>query len=185
MLTTTATQSGAYRGLVSGLRAIYRVEGFRGFFHGLTPTLFGVSHGSLYFLAYEKLKLWRRQSKKSSELSNLDTLATASLSKVFAGSITYPHQLVRARMQTYDPSLAVPVRGLGLVGTVKSVWVNEGPIGFYKGMVPNLLRVVPSTCVTFLVYENVRWSLPRMFGGIDPTTELDVSDNGQRKKGTL
>lgn len=185
MLTTTATQSGAYRGLVSGLRSIYRVEGARGFFHGLTPTLFGVSHGSLYFMAYEKLKLWRRQSKRSSELSNVDTLATASLSKVFAGSITYPHQLVRARMQTYDPSLTVPVRGLGLIGTVKAVWIHEGLIGFYKGMVPNLLRVVPSTCVTFLVYENVRWSLPRMFGGTDPTAQVDISRNPQEKRTTI
>ncbi len=88
-------------------------------------------------------------------------------------------------MQTYDPSAVMPVRGLGLINTVKSVWVNEGLIGFYKGMVPNLLRVVPSTCVTFLVYENVRWSLPRMFGGTDPTTETDVSSNSRQKEGTL
>ena len=185
MLTTSATQSGAYPGLFSGLRSIYRTEGVRGFFHGLTPTLVGVSHGSLYFLAYEKLKLWRRNSKKSTELSNVDTLAAASLSKVFAGVLTYPHQLVRARMQTYDPSSPTPVRGLGLMGTVKSVWVNEGVTGFYKGMFPNLLRVVPSTCVTFLVYENVRWSLPRVFGGADPVTNVDVPRSRKQKTGTL
>jgi solute carrier family 25 folate transporter 32 len=26
---------------------------------------------------------------------------------------------------------------------------------FYKGLAPNLLRVVPATMITFLVYENV------------------------------
>jgi len=45
------------------------------------------------------------------------------------------------------------------VGVIKQVWRHEGFLGFYKGLGPNLLRVVPSTCVTFLVYENVRWSL--------------------------
>ncbi len=165
MLTTSATQSGAYSGLISGLHTIYHTEGLRGFFHGLTPTLVGVSHGALYFLAYEKLKRWRREQKKTEDLSNLDTIFTSSLSKVFAGTATYPHQLVRARMQTYEPGTTIPMKGQGVVNVIRSVWRNEGFLGFYKGMFPNLLRVIPSTCVTFLVYENVRWRLPRMFGG--------------------
>lgn len=168
MLSTSATQAGAYPGLISGLLSIYGKEGVRGFFHGLTPTLVGVSHGALYFFAYEKLKIWRRSSRDlqtgSLELTNFDTIVASSLSKVFAGSITYPHQLVRARMQTYDPGATTVVKGLGLVGTIRSVWTLEGLLGFYKGLGPNLLRVVPSTCVTFLVYENVRYGLPRWSG---------------------
>jgi solute carrier family 25 folate transporter 32 len=171
--------------LIAGLRSIYRTEGFRGFFHGLTPTIVGVSHGSLYFLAYEKLKIWRRESKQSDQLSNLDTLATSSLSKVFAGSITYPHQLVRARLQTYDPKASTPPRGVGVISTIKSVWFNEGIVGFYKGMFPNLVRVIPSTCVTFLVYENVRWALPRLFGDGDAEPPLSAPTTSQQKKGAL
>ena len=180
MLTTSATQSGAYPGLFSGLGTIYRTEGLRGFFHGLTPTLFGVSHGALYFLAYEKLKLWRREQKKGRELSNVDTLFTSSLSKVFAGTATYPHQLIRARMQTYEPGTTIPLRGQGLVHLVKTIWKNEGFLGFYKGLVPNLLRVIPSTCVTFLVYENVRHSLPTLFG--EKTPDVTGPEGSQRKE---
>ena len=167
MLSTSATTEGAYPSMWSGLRSIHRTEGVRGFFHGLTPTMVGVSHGALYFLAYEKLKQWQRNTNlrkhKGTELSNVDTIIASSLSKVFAGTLTYPHQLVRARMQSYDPgSPASMVPRLGLTGLVKSIWHNEGFVGFYKGLGPNLLRVVPSTCVTFLVYENVRWALPRL-----------------------
>ncbi|KIX10486.1 uncharacterized protein Z518_01569 [Rhinocladiella mackenziei CBS 650.93] len=171
MLSTSATQAGAYPSMVSGLRSIYRTEGVRGFFHGLTPAFVGVSHGSLYFLAYEKLKIWCNDFKKGQELSNLDTLITSSLSKIFAGVLTYPHQLIRARLQTYDPRATTHVRGPGVIGLMKQVWRNEGIIGYYKGLFPNLLRVVPSTCVTFLVYENARWSFPRMLG----TREKDDS----------
>lgn len=32
----------------------------------------------------------------------------------------------------------------------------------YHRLGPNLIRVLPSTCVTFLVYENVKFYLPRM-----------------------
>ena len=28
-------------------------------------------------------------------------------------------------------------------------------MGFYKGLYPNLLRVVPATAITFVVYENM------------------------------
>jgi solute carrier family 25 (mitochondrial folate transporter), member 32 len=182
MLTTSRIQTGAYPGMMYGLRAIYKTEGLRGFFHGLTPAMFGVTHGALYFVAYEKLKLWRKMSKQDHQLSNLDTIMSSALSKTFAGTLTYPHQLVRARMQTYDPSAATHVQGPGLVSLIKQIWRNEGLVGYYKGLFPNLLRVVPSTCVTFLVYENTRWALPRLFSNAEdnPAIHQGVARNGEK-----
>ncbi|KAK5326692.1 mitochondrial FAD carrier protein flx1 [Exophiala xenobiotica] len=182
MLSTSASEAGAYPGMISGLRTIIKTEGIRGLFHGMTPSLFGVSHGALYFVAYEKLKLRRRQTKKDQPLSNADTLIASSMSKVFAGVVTYPHQVVRARLQTYNANAGTQVRRPGLVGLIKGIWHNEGVVGFYKGLFPNLLRVVPSTCVTFLVYENARWSLPRIFGSQDDVAALGVAGN---RKGSL
>lgn len=34
------------------------------------------------------------------------------------------------------------------------LWSIEGVKGFYKGIVPNLLRVTPACAITFVVYEN-------------------------------
>jgi solute carrier family 25 (mitochondrial folate transporter), member 32 len=76
--------------------------------------------------------------------------------------------VLRARMQTQQMQVekfrAQPATGL--LKLIGNVWRNEGFLGFYKGMGPNLLRVVPSTCITFLVYENVKWALP-LLGGDD------------------
>lgn len=36
---------------------------------------------------------------------------------------------------------------------------REGPAGFYKGLVPNVLRVMPQSALTFLVYETVMRAL--------------------------
>jgi solute carrier family 25 phosphate transporter 23/24/25/41 len=33
------------------------------------------------------------------------------------------------------------------------MWRDEGIRGFYRGMIPNYLKVVPSISITFLVYE--------------------------------
>jgi solute carrier family 25 (mitochondrial folate transporter), member 32 len=143
--------------------------------------LFGVSHGALYFVAYEKLKSWRRSSKPGEPLSNADTVLASSLSKTFAGTITYPHQLVRARLQMYDPTATVHVRGPGLMTLIKQIWRNEGVLGYYKGLFPNLLRVVPSTCVTFLIYENTRWALPRIFGNSEDESVLRTGGPKEKK----
>lgn len=36
---------------------------------------------------------------------------------------------------------------------------HEGFSGFYKGIFPNLLKVVPSASITYLVYETMKKSL--------------------------
>lgn len=42
----------------------------------------------------------------------------------------------------------------------------------YRRLGPNLIRVLPSTCVTFLVYENVKFYLPRM---LEPEDEMTLN----------
>jgi solute carrier family 25 (mitochondrial folate transporter), member 32 len=200
MLSTSAHHQGAYPSMLVGLRAIAREEGWRAYFRGLIPSLAGVSHGAVYFVAYEKLKAERAASllvqnhpstdnttpptptekiPSTAKLSNTDYLLISGASKILAGTLTYPHQVIRARMQTYTAAMPNPVdptttittsttltqnpstSSPGLLSTIRSVWRQDGILGFYRGLGPNLLRVVPSTCVTFLVYENVKWALPR------------------------
>lgn len=42
---------------------------------------------------------------------------------------------------------------------IKRTWMEEGIHGFYRGLGTNLVRVLPGTCVTFVVYENIAWLL--------------------------
>ena len=41
------------------------------------------------------------------------------------------------------------------VHAFRTILKREGFTGLYKGLVPNLLRVMPQSAVTFLVYETV------------------------------
>lgn len=154
MLSTSANFRGAYRSVQDGARQIYRFEGLRGFYRGLVPSLFGVCHGALQFMVYEKMKLLRRNQKdpERRRLTNSDYVALSGLSKLVAGTATYPYQVVRSRLQIYDAERTYR----GLLDVITQISGEEGVRGFYKGLVPNMLRVLPSTCVTFLVYENMR-----------------------------
>lgn len=167
MLSTSSTYPGAYTSISDGARQIFRSEGLRGFYKGLVPSLFGVSHGALQFMAYEKLKISRRRAgpaeqqsqqeqERERELSTFDFLLLSGLAKIFAAVLSYPYQVIRARLQTYDTAKAYK----GSLDALTQIWRHEGIKGFYKGLAPNLLRVMPSTWVTFLVYENTRLYLP-------------------------
>lgn len=162
MLSTSSNYPGAYNSITHGTRQIFRSEGLRGFYNGLVPSLFGVSHGALQFMAYEKLKISRRggTAKQQRDLRTVDFLLLSGLAKIFAAVMSYPYQVIRTRLQIYDAGKAYK----GSRDVVTQVWRREGIKGFYKGLAPNLLRVMPSTWVTFLVYEKTRLYLPDLLG---------------------
>ena len=111
-------------------------------------------------MAYEKLKICRGKSKPpgQSDLGSFDFLLLSGISKLFAGGLTYPYQVVRARLQMYEAATTYK----SARDVVAQIWKKEGWRGFYKGLWPNLLRVMPSTWITFLVYEETKLYLPRM-----------------------
>lgn len=40
---------------------------------------------------------------------------------------------------------------------IANTYRNEGLLAFYKGLGTNALRILPGTCTTFVVYENLVW----------------------------
>lgn len=141
-----------YKGMFDTLVKIYKYEGVRGLYKGFVPGLFGTSHGALQFMAYELLKLKYNQHMDrlpKAQLSTIEYISVAALSKIFAVAATYPYQVVRARLQDQHMSYK------GVLDVIAKTWRKEGISGFYKGIVPNLIRVTPACCITFVVYENV------------------------------
>ncbi|MEE6463358.1 hypothetical protein FKM82_005881 [Ascaphus truei] len=54
-----------------------------------------------------------------------------------------------------DTKLDQHNRYSGVIDVISRTWRKEGVHGFYKGIIPNVLRVTPACCITFVVYENV------------------------------
>lgn len=75
-----------------------------------------------------------------------------------ASIATYPHEVVRTRLQIQRRALttaplpegAPAVRHHGFVGTTVEIIHREGWRGLYKGLSINLFRTVPNSAVTML-----------------------------------
>ncbi|KAK2586400.1 hypothetical protein KPH14_010687 [Odynerus spinipes] len=146
------SESKRYNGMMDALRKIYRTEGIRGLYKGLVPGMFGVSHGAIQFMTYEEMKNKYNiylSVPIDTKLTTLEYVLFAAISKLFAAAITYPYQVVRARLQDHHHEYN------GTWHCVQETWRCEGWRGFYKGLSVNLTRVTPATVITFVVYENV------------------------------
>ena len=99
--------------------------------------------------------LENKQSESNKKENNPPQLNTfhfstfSSVSKVLAVVCTYPFQLVRARLQDQHQSYK------NIFDVIGKTYKNERFYGFYKGLIPCLLRVTPAASVTFIVYENL------------------------------
>jgi len=147
-----------YSGMIDAFRTILKEEGFKGFYRGITPALFGTSHGAVQMAAYEKLKQWTidRVESNGDEMGPGHYLVLGMAAKAIASVATFPYQLVKTRMQVRDIHFH---RQDSVTRTLKSVWKNEGMQGFYRGVVPATVRTIPHSALMFASYEMFRSAL--------------------------
>ncbi|CAK7199634.1 hypothetical protein SEUCBS139899_002317 [Sporothrix eucalyptigena] len=166
-----------YRSTLDAARKMYTTEGILSFYSGLTPALLGLTHVAVQFPAYEYLKtkftgrgMGESPGDGEAPAHWLGVLSATILSKVLASSLTYPHEVIRTRLQTQRRSAAnkaaaagtTPAetpRYRGVITTFRTILREEGWRAFYAGMGTNMMRAVPAATVTMLTYEYVMRSL--------------------------
>ncbi|XP_047951900.1 LOW QUALITY PROTEIN: calcium-dependent mitochondrial ATP-magnesium/phosphate carrier protein 2 [Salvia hispanica] len=148
------------RGTVPSLgklsRDIWVQEGPRAFYRGLVPSLLGIiPYAGIDLAAYEALKdMSRKHILQDGEPGPLIQLSCGTVSGALGATCVYPLQVVRTRMQ------AQPSNTHNRMSDVFwKTYRHEGLRGFYKGLFPNLLKVVPAASITYLVYEAMKKSL--------------------------
>ncbi|GAQ81348.1 mitochondrial substrate carrier protein [Klebsormidium nitens] len=156
-----------YRGTYDAFWSILREEGVQGFYRGLVPSLLLVSHGALQFMAYEEMRKLAVKARSvnshrppsggsgsgDSELKAVDFASIGAASKLFATVVTYPTQVIRSRLQQRPGQMGHKYRNGW--HALRELLKNEGARGLYKGFVPNVLRVMPSSAITFVLYESL------------------------------
>ena len=100
-----------YRNTLDAARKMYHTEGLLSFYSGLTPALLGLTHVAIQFPLYEIFKAkftgigaGEKETDEDRASHFYGISLAVFLSKVCASTATYPHEVVRTRLQTQQRS---------------------------------------------------------------------------------
>lgn len=107
------------------------------------------------------------ESDPTAPLSSRTILLCSAIAKMTASIATYPHEVVRTRLQTQRRPLVADASSDGMIKnnakggiiyTTKKLIRKEGWRALYKGLSINLIRTVPNSAVTMLTYVSASYS---------------------------
>ncbi|CAL1714026.1 unnamed protein product [Somion occarium] len=149
-----ATSNAKFGGSWNMIKRIFREEGVKGFYKGLSASYLGVTEGTIQWTLYERLKkLTASTEGKGGAMEWLGLLGSAGTAKCVASLITYPHEVIRTRLR--QPLVNGEMKYKGLIHTLRLVIAEEGARSLYGGLSAHLMRVIPNAAVMFFIYEAI------------------------------
>ncbi|KAK5223437.1 hypothetical protein LTR47_010169 [Exophiala xenobiotica] len=135
---------------------MYKTEGgMSGLYRGILPTVAGVApYVGLNFMVYESVRSWFTEPGDKNPIW-YRKLAAGAISGAVAQTCTYPFDVLRRRFQINSMS-GMGFQYKGIWDAVRTIVSQEGIMGLYKGIVPNLLKVAPSMASSWLSFEMTR-----------------------------
>ncbi|CAB3398292.1 unnamed protein product [Caenorhabditis bovis] len=149
------------RGIIHFAQKMYSKEGIQCFYKGYVPNLLGIiPYAGIDLAIYESLKRMYMiyYEKTANEPGVLALLACGTCSSTCGQLASYPFALIKTRLQAM-PVSRFSSQPVTMVGQFKYIMKNEGPLGFYRGITPNFMKVIPAVSISYVVYEKVRTSL--------------------------
>ncbi|WFD08602.1 hypothetical protein MVES1_003978 [Malassezia vespertilionis] len=149
--TKSTPQDVRYWNTLDAFVKIYQREGLGAFYRGLFASLLGITHVAVQFPLYEWFKELAHKYEQRDTLGPGTILICSGGSKMVASIATYPHEVIRTRLQMISNS--THRQYTSFLQTVRYIYKHEGIRGFYRGMGVNLVRTVPNSGLTILTYE--------------------------------
>jgi solute carrier family 25, member 33/36 len=124
-----------------GFSKIYRCE----YSSGISASYLGVSETIVHFVMYEQIKaqlqliqISQNRSHDDPDLFNFFSyLGAAACSKSCASTLCYPHEVIRTRLREEGNKYRT------LIQTFRTVILEEGLAGLYRGLLTHLIRQIP------------------------------------------
>lgn len=142
-------------GIWEMIKRVYKREGFKGFYKGVTASYAGVSETMIQFCIYEyfrELLLTEANEMDKRKMDFLNFMVAGGSAKFIACVVAYPHEVVRTRLREETGTAR------GFFKTLYQLY-KEGHRAMYRGLSVQLMRTVPNTAITMGTYEFVVYML--------------------------
>ena len=134
------------------------------FYRGLPLGLVGMfPYSSIDLTTFEYLKqsISERNARRlnispdheDAQPGNFTTASIGAISGAVGASAVYPLNVLRTRLQSQGTAIH-PQTYTGMWDVTVKTLKGEGVRGLFRGITPNLLKVVPAVSITYVVYEN-------------------------------
>ncbi|MDC3321154.1 hypothetical protein OAV88_00975 [bacterium] len=158
-LTLGRTMGAHYDGIVHCFATTVRVEGVRGLYKGLGPTILsGAPYVGLqmtFFELFGRLSVSTMGQKWTEDHNIISKLTTGSLAGITAQTITYPGDTIRRRMQTNGMKGEAKIYSSSM-DCARKIIAKEGWGGLFKGLRVNVIRAIPGAGIQFLAYDTYK-----------------------------
>ncbi|BFZ03276.1 hypothetical protein BsWGS_06315 [Bradybaena similaris] len=137
-----------YKNLFDGIRSTYTKEGLKALYSGLAPTLMrDVPFSGIYLMFYTQMKLLTAEGgiHSAAHISFVNGVVAGSL----AAFVTQPADVIKTNMQLY-PSKYGSLKNASIL-----IYTESGFIGFWRGIVPRMVRRTFVSAMSWTVYEEI------------------------------
>ncbi|XP_034542904.1 calcium-binding mitochondrial carrier protein SCaMC-1 [Notolabrus celidotus] len=152
----TLRQTGQYSGIADCAKQILQREGVKAFYKGYLPNLLSiVPYAGIDLAVYETLKFsWLNRHMGLADPGVMVLVGCGAVSSTCGQLASYPLALIRTRMQAQASVKGAPKPSM--LALIRNIITKEGVSGLYRGISPNLLKVIPAVSVSYVVYEYTR-----------------------------
>ncbi|GJQ10180.1 hypothetical protein GpartN1_g1971.t1 [Galdieria partita] len=143
-----------YNGIYNGIHKIYHSQGIRGLYRGLWPSIFGVfPYVGLSFVVYETCRPWLpSQNDDYGRPLKSATIVMGGIASFAGQVVSYPMDTCRRYIQVECSSRS----SYSVWNVLRSLYQQGGIRRFYRGFLPNSLKILPGAAVSFFAYEYCR-----------------------------
>ncbi|KAM7258889.1 hypothetical protein ACFE04_014630 [Oxalis oulophora] len=159
-LITQRMQAGAKGRSYEVLLKILEKDGFLGLYAGYSATLLrNLPAGVLSYSSFEYLKAAVLSKTNQSYLEPIQSVCCGALAGAISASITTPLDVVKTRLMTQVHGDAANKVSAGVAATVRQILMEEGWVGFTRGVGPRILHSAGFSAIGYFAFETARLTI--------------------------
>merc|ERR1711981_413066 len=144
-----------YNGMADCLMRTARENGFLSLYNGIGPSTIGiVVYRGAQFGLQDTLKAFNPYQKDFSMVGLVSKFIVAQIAVSFSGVVSYPFDTMQRRLQIEASKPPEQQMYTGMPDCFAKIMAKEGPNGFFKGAMANILRGT-GAAIVLVMYDEI------------------------------